>query len=330
MSALVVVLALGVALDKTLDLDVAKTLLVEYQANADKANTYIATYKESRWSSGRAMLKTGRVESTQYEAQKQVEETKAGENFLVKQELVANATRGGKAETDTYVIQLVKNDQYVAYFTPPYLAVELWYVSETSEGLRGPRQPIGQFQAATSRSPSRYGFGDGDLLLPQIVERASFASSFSCKAMGDEGALFEIEIVGTNLVETLLVDAERGALILRATVFVDGEKRREIEVIPEEYDGVWFPKTWREINYSPGEKVRNKSVNELVLVDFQTPSTKFSVQEILPTHDTAVMVRSGATEAEEMYSVDGVLVDREMRDRIRRDLDSGGSDRVLD
>lgn len=199
------------------------TLLKTFQDNHVTCLNFKAVYRETRFSK----VKNGSKEMD-LRQHIDVEETRCNNQLLVRRKHTGITVDG--LPQPEYESRVVQNDDYVAELKPPHQFVSLWEIS--GRDVDSETVERGRMAARVPSSPSRYGFGDGDDLLPHLLDYGMTCPEFDCRPSGQGEAVYVISMEDHGLRRVLWIDALKGALIVKAEVYVDGDKRRELTVTP--------------------------------------------------------------------------------------------------
>ncbi|MBX3176412.1 MAG: hypothetical protein KF886_03550 [Candidatus Hydrogenedentes bacterium] len=304
MNLLLIATAAVLSADVSTDWELARILVAEHEHNARKASSYAATYKEIRWVTFRI---DGIQRETEVEAH--VEEVRAGLNLFVKRDETSKVLKGGPNDRSGYTqrTDLIRNNEYIAHFTYPYVSMEL-FCNDYHDIHAGPAV----VKRVVGRGPSTCGFGDGRTPFSDIIAGGSENyKSFHCGPVNEGENVYQIEIEEeTGLRQRILVDLSRGGLIVSSSA-QHGDIIFEMEVVPNEFDGIWFPGSWKQTFYDvKADKPTRIFTSTLTSLEFNKWEAKeFTYEKILPSEDTLILLFTGTESRKYMYSVDGVLMD---------------------
>ena len=289
------------------DWALANTLLAEHERNAALVADCTFAFKEFR----KQKFFASGVE-TDAEVEALVEVARSGENLLVRRNETTNVKRrDGSLYTMNF--DLVKNADYTSYFTYPGTQLELFYHNRPGPSF-DPHRAANAIPRALGVGPHKCGFGDGHSILAGILQAAQEASSeLTCKPVQEGQPLYALEITRpTGVVSRIILDLSKGALIVSAVKIDNGHKHSVLEVVPARYGEGWFPKSWKRILYDKDGMEKVVSSADLANFSQDTSEIRFTFETILPSEDMPVVVYDEAGSLTQMYSVDGVLVDREL------------------
>lgn len=294
---------------------IVSSLISEYEKNAALSRCFESKYIEIRERKSKFKTKDNTVSDVgETEQEIHVEETRCGDSFLAIRKRVKIIAGG--VEQPYREDRVTKGDKYIFEFRPPSQFANAWLIPNESLGadyrdktLRAARIPY---------SPTRYGFGDGDALLPELLRYGMECRKFSCEPLPNPDGVYAVTIEDGALRRELQVDASKGCLIIKSLVFVNDEKKREITVRPKQYEEAWFPAEWNEVNTSAGS-ITSSAYCTLQNIKFISRQTPFTVNDILQNEDVPVAIQTESGTAIMMRVIDGKLVTPDTYEKIVAD-----------